>query len=107
MKKLIILIFILIAVNINAQDSLKFNDTKLTLVEKQNYKNSKLYVDDKGNNYLNLTLMLTEDGILIGEKQTPLGDWILFPTDKVNLTKQDIEDIFIFLKGRDLKNRIK
>lgn len=108
MKIFIVIFLILITINLKADNKpIKFIDTDLKLVEQTQYENAKLYKDDKGNDYLTMTFKVTDEGFLIGDIKTPLENFILFPTDKINLTKQDIEDIFLFIKSRDLKNRIK
>jgi hypothetical protein len=50
--------------------------------------------------------MVTSEGLLIPEKGSVLDGWLIFPTDVKALTKQDIDDIFLFIKSRDLKNRM-
>ena len=90
-----------------SQDKDKFNDTTIEIVKQNQYPNAILYQDSSGNSYLTVTMLLTEQGILIGEKGSPFENWILFPTDKIQLKKEDLEDIFTFIKSRDLKNRMK
>lgn len=106
MKKIIVIVLMVIAFGVNAQDKPKFNDTELTLTEQTEFPNAKLYKDEKGNKYINITLKLIEGGVLIGEEGTPFDKWVLFPTSKSNLTTKDVEDIFTFINYRDLKNRI-
>lgn len=106
MKKLIVIVLLFITIQVNAQDKPKFNDTELTLTEQTKFPNAKMYTDKDGNEYLNVTFKVIKEGILIGEKGTPLADWLLFPTNKINLTQKDLEDIFIFINYRDLKNRL-
>ena len=108
MKKLIVIIFLLFVTSISySQDKDKFNDTAIEIVKQNQYSNATLYKDSSGNSYLTVTMLLTEQGILIGEKGSPFENWILFPTDCKNFNVQDLNDIFIFIKSRDLKNRIK
>jgi len=108
MKKLIVLIFLLFVTGLSySQDKDKFNDTAIEIVEQNQYPNAILYSDSSGNSYLNVTFQITDLGILIGEKGSPFENWILFPTSKTKFLSEDIEDIFTFIKSRDLKNRMK
>ena len=108
MKKLIVLIFLLFVTGLSySQDKDKFNDTIIEIVEQNQYPNAILYSDTLGNSYINITFQITEQGILIGEKGSPFENWILFPTDCKQFTEQDLKDIFVFIKSRDLKNRMK
>ena len=106
MKKLIVLIFLLFVTGLSySQD--KFNNTSIEIVEQNQYPNAILYSDSSGNSYINITFQITDLGILIGEKGSPFENWILFPTSKTKFLSEDIEDIFTFIKSRDLKNRMK
>ena len=104
-KYLIVIILLFVSTICFSQE--KFNDTEIKVVEQSQYPNAILYQDSSGNSYLTVTMLLTEQGILIGEKGSPFENWILFPTDCKQFTEQDLKDIFVFIKSRDLKNRIK
>ena len=102
---LIVIILLFISTICFSQE--KFNDIEIKVVEQNQYPNAILYQDSLGNNYIQVQLMITEQGILIGEKGSPFENWILFPTYCKQFTEQDLKDIFVFIKSRDLKNRIK
>jgi len=107
MKLILVIVLMFIALSVNAEDTLKFNGTKIKLTEQSKYPNAKFYTDESGNQYITATLLVTKEGVLIGESGSPFEKWFMFPTDKINLNVQDIEDIFLFIKSRDLKNRLK
>ena len=108
MKKLIVLMFLLFVTSVSySQDKEKFNDTVIEVVEQNQYPNAILYQDSSSNSYINVTFMITDLGILIGEKGSPFENWILFPTDCLNFSSKDLEDIFTFIKSRDLKKSMK
>jgi hypothetical protein len=47
MKKLIVIVLMVIAFGVNAQDKPKFNDAELTLTEQTEFPNANLYKDEK------------------------------------------------------------
>lgn len=108
MKKIIVVLFLLSIVSIvKADETPKFNGKDLKKVEQQQFQNAVVYTDSTGSQYVNATFLITNGGYLIGNAGTPFEKWVLFPTNAVNLTEQDIQDIFLFIKSRDLKNRMK
>ena len=73
----------------------------------QQFPAGRIYTDTAGNRFIECKMLVTTEGTLIPEKGSPLEGYILIPTQRVNLTASDIQDIYIFINYRDLKNRIK
>jgi hypothetical protein len=106
MRLILIVISLIFLCQFSLSQEAKFEGKSLQKIDvKQDVKGS-IYRDSLGNQVYECKLMVTSEGLLIPEKGSVLDGWLIFPTDVKALTKQDIDDIFLFIKSRDLKNRM-
>lgn len=89
------------------QDTLNFNGQKVVKSDKQPFKNAVIYSDGKGLDVIQVNLAFADGGLLLGQQESPLESFILFPSKSTHLTPQDIKDIFTFIDSADLINRLK
>lgn len=105
MKKIFLICMVLLAFTFEGPKQ-TFNDQAIQLIEQNQFPNAKIYTDSIGNQYYEVKLRLTKQGILVPENGTPMEGYILFPTSNKALTEQNLQDIFKFIDYLDLFNRV-